>query len=65
MENKEIREKISIWMGELFDNNVTRPKVEEHIQVLTARIANAKLKKQEITEELFKQLCESIENELR
>lgn len=65
MNNKEIHEKISIWMGELFDNNVIRPKVEEHIQMLTLRIGNAKLKKQEITEELFKQLCESIENELR
>jgi|GEM_PF-5485442 len=63
MDNKKIQDKISIWMSELFEKNITRKKVDEYIELLIIRIANAKLKKHEITEELFKQLCESIENE--
>lgn len=61
--DEQIRNKMSVWMGELFDKDFHPDSVKEHIEKLSLKIASCKMKNQLITDNLILNLCKQVENE--
>ncbi len=61
--DEQIRSKLSVWMGELFDKDHHPDVVKEHIEKISLKIASCKMKNQMITDNLFLTLCKQTENE--
>jgi hypothetical protein len=57
----EIREKTSIWMQLLFDNNLHPDAVNDHVELLSEAIYNVEIKGDKITDDKLKSLFKDIE----
>lgn len=65
LNNIQIRSKLSHWMGELFEKDLSPDQVKEHIEKMSIKIASTKMKEQKITDDLLTNLCRQVENELK
>jgi hypothetical protein len=57
----EIREKTSVWMQLLFDNNLHPDAVNDHVELLSEEIYNVEIKGDKITDIKLKSLFKDIE----